>query len=351
MRARIERPLTTVAAEDCSRDWKGQTAVSGPTGTTYTQKVKRPLSLVVAASVLVAFALVASDHGVAGQPGAEHRVDDHSASFSPDGRTIIFERFFSTLRRGVDTHPVSRRAVLLVMRADGSHKRVLRHVGATFERDATFSSDGRSIVFIRDGRIFLMRRDGSGAHPVGRDFREHACPRFSPDGTKISFWRGTSKSGAYFVMNADGSAVRRISGGHRFAWGCPFWFPDGTRLVIAKEFKLYVASVDGTRIQRITDDKDGTLYRPSVSPDGRWIACDGWHRRTGYGIIVMRTDGTGMRRITTAANEIENDAAPSWSPDGRRIVFSGYRSRFRGAGVYVVKLDGRGLRRLSNFVG
>jgi Tol biopolymer transport system component len=312
--------------------------------------MKCSASLLAVASVLSAFALFASDHEVAGQSGVERRIDDYSPSFSPDGRTVIFERFFSTLRRGIDTHPVARRAVLWVMRADGSRKRVLRHPGATFEHDATFSRHGRSIVFIRDGHIYLMRRDGSRAHPVGRGSRGHACPRFSPDGTKISFWRGSGTSGAYFVMNADGSDVRRISGGHRFAWGCPSWFPDGTRLVIAREFKLYVASVDGTRSRQITDNKDGTLYRPSVSPDGRWIACDGWHRRDGYGIIVMRADGTGMRRITSAANEVQNDAAPSWSPDGRRIVFSGYRSRFRGAGVYVVQRDGSGLRRLSNFL-
>jgi Tol biopolymer transport system component len=152
-------------------------------------------------------------------------------------------------------------------------------------------------------------------------------------------------------MNADCTGLRRIVtiGGSEAPWGCPSWFPDGKRLVFAKRFILYVASVDGTSIERITDDKDGTLYRPSVSPDGRWIACDGVAIRYGYGIIVMRADGTAMRRITRGSSEIENDAGASWSPDGRRIVFSGYRSRFKGAGVYVVNRDGSGLRRLSNF--
>jgi Tol biopolymer transport system component len=106
--------------------------------------------------------------------------------------------------------------------------------------------------------------------------------------------------------------------------------------------------VDGTNIERITDDKDGTLYRPSASPDGRWIACDGFANRYGYGIIVMRAEGTAIRRITRGSGEIENDAGASWSPDGRQIAFSGYRGRFKGAGVYVVDRDGSGLRRLSN---
>ena len=291
----------------------------------------------------------ASSQGLAQQPRIEHLVDDHAGSFSPDGKTIVFERFFSTLRYRVDTHPVPKRSALLLMSADASRKRVLRHEGARFEYDPSFSPDGRSILFIRDERIYLMSRDGSGAHPVQREVLEQACPRFSPDGSMISFWRGSAKSGAYFVMNADGTGLRRISGKERFAWGCPSWFPDGKQLVFARDLSLYIASVDGMNVVRITDEKDGDLYRPSVSPGGRWIACDGWLRRSGYGIILMRADGTGMTRITTGANELQNDAGASWSPDGRQIVFSGYRGRLEGAGIDVVNRDGSGLRRLSNF--
>ncbi len=316
------------------------------------------MSLARIAGLLIVLALVfasASDGGFGQQRGVEHLVNDDSGSFSPDGKTIVFGRLFSTLRYGVDTHPVPKRAVLLLMGADGSRKRVLRHAGAKFEHDATFSPDGRSILFVRDERIHLMRRDGSRPRPLRRDFLEQGCPRFSPDGTMISLWRGRgAKSGAYFVMNADGTGLRRIvnSRGEIFAWGCPSWFPDGKQVVFVKDYNLYVASVDGTSIARLTDDKDGTLYLPSVSPDGRWIACYGFipeGRYGGNGIMVMRADGTGIRRITTSTSEFRPDAGASWSPDGKRIVFSGYRGRLKGAGVYIIARDGTGLRRLSNF--
>ena len=286
-----------------------------------------------------------------------HLVDDYADSFSPDGKTILFERFFSTQRQGVDTEPVPKRAVLLLMRPDGSHKRVLRHRGAIFEYDASFSPDGRSILFVRatsrtnDDRIYVMRRDGSGAHALRRDFLQQQCPGFSPDGHKISFWRGRDgKSGGYFVMNADGTGLRRISGGQKFVWGCLSWFPDSKRVVFTKDYNLYVASADGTHLKRLTDYKIDSLYRPAVSSDGRWLACDGSlpGRHGGNGIIVMRADGTGARRITRSWNEIQNDSGPAWSPDGKRIVFAGYRPRFRYKGVYVVNRDGSGLRRLSN---
>lgn len=301
-----------------------------------------------AVALLAVAVLTASSQGDPRQPRVERLVDDYAGSFSPDGKTIVFQRFFSTLRYGVEHASGLEAFVLLLMRPDGSRKRVLRHPGATFEYDATFSPDGRFILFIRDERIYVMRRDGSGMRPVRRDVLEQGCPRFSPDGSKISLWRGSAKTGAYFVMNADGTGLRRISGKERLAWGCPSWFPDGQQLVFAEDLSLYVASVDGAHVERITDDKDGDLYRPSVSPDGRWIACDGWLRRSGYGIVLMRADGTGMRRITTGASELQNDAGAAWSPDGRQIVFSGYRGRLKGAGLYVVGREGSGLRRLSN---
>lgn len=150
-------------------------------------------------------------------------------------------------------------------------------------------------------------------------------------------------------MNANGGGLRRVvKARDRNSWGCPSWFPDGRRIAFVKDYNLYVASANGTNVERITDDKDGTVYRPAVSPDGDWIVCDGWSSRYGDGIILMRADGTGITRLTVARDETHNDAGASWSPDGSRIVLSGYRGRFKGAGVYVVNRDGTGLRRLSN---
>ena len=135
--------------------------------------------------------------------------------------------------------------------------------------------------------------------------------------------------------------------------GLSLWFPDGKRLVFARDYMLHVTSLVGAST-RITDPEGWDAYRPAVSPDGSWIACDGSLERgpdTGQGIVIMRADGTGFRRITTFPHELQPDIGPQWSPDGRRIVFSGYRGRFDGAGLYSAARDGTGLRRLSNFMG
>lgn len=305
--------------------------------------------LLAGGALIAAVSATMTDEGLPATQTVERMTDDQAPSFSPTDSTIIFHRSFSTQRRGVDTHPIVQRSVLILMRANGTRKRAVRPTLARFDHSASFSRDGRSILFVRKERIYVMQRDGTRVRVVRRDALAQACPRFSPDDRKISLWRGSAESGAYYVMNADGTELRRISGRQRFAWGCPSWFPDGNRLVFTSDFSLYVARSDGTQAQRITNSQDGILYRPAVSPDGRWIAADGWHRQSGYGIVVMRADGSRIRRITRSADEIRHDSAPSWSLNGQRIAFSGYRGGLRGAGIYVVRRDGTGLRRLSNF--
>ena len=234
------------------------------------------------------------------------------------------------------------------MRADGSRKRIIRRTGARFEYDATFSPDGGSILFIRGERIYLMRRDGRSAHPCTAMSSSRRA-RASPATGGRSPWRGRAgKSGAYFVMNADGTRPSAHQRGQRFDWGCPSWFPDGKPARIRQGLQP-PCRLGGRHEHRANHRRQRWhALRPSVSPDGRSIACDGFANRYGYGIIVMRAEGTAIRRITRGSGEIENDAGASWSPDGRQIAFSGYRGRFKGAGVYVVDRDGSGLRRLSN---
>ena len=59
---------------------------------------------------------------------------------------------------------------------------------------------------------------------------------------------------------------------------------------------------------------------PTWSPDGRQIAFTGTYKRAGAAIYVVNVDGTGLARLTSPRPKIE-DVAPAWSPDGTQIVF------------------------------
>ena len=116
-------------------------------------------------------------------------------------------------------------------------------------------------------------------------------------------------------------------------------------------WEIYVMNVDGGNQQNLTnnpsDDRD-----PSWSPDGKRIifysnrdghAIDG---RSTSEIYVMDADGGNPRNLT---NDHNDDRFPAWSPDGKRIAFVSDRDGPRRYfDIYVMDADGSNLQRLTN---
>jgi Tol biopolymer transport system component len=141
-------------------------------------------------------------------------------------------------------------------------------------------------------------------------------PRFSPDGTRLSFFdtkEGVSPtgSGALFVMGADGTDLRRIT-----PWGYAFddhaWSPDGTWIVFQRPYgQLYLVHPDGSALHRVPlrlASGTGAL-NPSWSPDGGWIVFS-LQRDGGAEISLVRPDGTDRRAMSgPAGSEAQH---PDW---------------------------------------
>jgi TolB protein len=96
-------------------------------------------------------------------------------------------------------------------------------------------------------------------------------------------------------------------------------------------------AADGSGEQRLTHDFVGGSWS-SWSPDGRRIAFSG-----SGGIYVINADGTGLKRLTK--NEVW-DQGPIWSPDGRKIAF--YSERDGNGEIYVMNADGSDPRNVSH---
>lgn len=213
-------------------------------------------------------------------------VDDIDATWSPDGRQILF----LSSRDSVNGQNVGRMDVW-AMAPDGSRQRRV-FASAWSSYHPRWSPDGRHIVFVHYFqtapffRLYVMNADGSGATPLAADGEDDQSPEWSPDGGRILF---VNSSGGVSVMNADGTGARAIS---------------------------------------TAADCAGEIYSARWSPDGTRIAFS-CGTSTGESISMMNADGSNPMPITPAGvmgSYYPADIDPVWSPAGDRIAFSSSRS-------------------------
>jgi Tol biopolymer transport system component len=254
---------------------------------------------------------------------------------------------------------------LYVMNADGSGLR--RLVQSSRSGSPVWSPDGLKLAFektlgpmigqcgVCHTEIFVVDVDGSGQQNL-TDNAGGGAPAWSPDGQQIAFStaRDTSSIPNLYVMNADGSAQRRVTQDAIHVWGSS-WSPDGRRLAFASgvqgnpgNFDIYVVNADGSGQQQLTRDP-GPDYDPAWSPDGRTIAFRSYRDERPLGgrrwhklMYVINADGSEQRKLTRLSNR---DGSFSWSPDGRRIAF--VSDRDGNDEVYIINVDGSGLRNLT----
>ena len=111
----------------------------------------------------------------------------------------------------------------------------------------------------------------------------------------------------------------------------------------AGNLDIWVMNADGTNPVQMTTDP--LLERsPSWSPDGRKIVFTRGER-AGSEIFVMNADGTGQPQQLTF--NMVGEGSPTWSPDGTKITYT-RRDTFTNSEVYVMDADGTGVRNLTN---
>jgi Tol biopolymer transport system component len=197
--------------------------------------------------------------------------------------------------------------------------------------------------------IFVMNADGTGTrvlHQPGDDYE----PRWSPDGTRILYWKDGS---GIYTMASDGTDVRKIS--HETAIFSLAWSPDGSTIaytdmtpapssqsptgdgtiIVNPVATIWLMNPDGTDVRSITMPGASMIETgPSWSPDGGQIA---YSLRTG--VWIANADGTDAHQIAA------DGWGPAWSPDGSTIVFT------TRTGVQEIAPDGSGARTVATGSG
>jgi TolB protein len=221
---------------------------------------------------------------------------------------------------------------LFALDPDGSRAVDLTPAGYTDVRSFAWSPDGRRIAFsaIQDGdvdaEIFVMNADGSDVRRLTNNQLPDFGPSWSPDGKSIAFTSIRTGLSQIYRMGADGAAQRRLTN----AFGncdSPAWSPRGNLIAFHCAMAMDKVSVmrpDGSHIRTLLRSAPNTIETdPAWSPDGRLIAFGRGTRGPAWaplGVWTIRPDGLGLHRVTTAGG------APAWSPDGRWIAFVELRS-------------------------
>ena len=211
-----------------------------------------------------------------------------------------------------------------------------------------------------------------------------ADPRLSPDGSRVAYhvWTIDRESneyrGALWMARLDGSEEpRRFTTGDKRDGGHS-WSPDGRWLAFVsnrggekQQAQLYVISAEGGEARKLTDLKE-SVEEIAWAPDSARLAFTarvrdeayeeederkrkprrvtrllykldsvGWTTDRRRHLHVVDLDGCEPRQLTDGDCE---DGSPTWSPDGKRIVFSALRGERWDtellSRLYVVDADG-----------
>ena len=268
--------------------------------------------------------------------------------------------------------------------------RQLTHGGENAE--AYFSPDGKRLIFqsTRAGvpcdQIYTINIDGTGERRLSDGTGRTTCAYYYPGGRDIlyasthgadktcppkpSFARGyvwpIYDSYDIYRGTADGSGLRNITQTPGYDAEATI-APDGLIVFTSVrdgDMEIYSMQADGANVKRLTT-RPGPDGGPFFSWDGKRIAFRGraleagpefddyrallkqglW-RPTQLELFVMDRDGSNLSQVTRLGGA---NFAPSWHPDGKRLIFSSNIGDPKGRNfdLYMVNLDGTGLERIT----
>jgi TolB protein len=256
---------------------------------------------------------------------------DYDATFSPDGRWLVFcsERAGNPDLYALDlTQP-------------GAPKPLTQ--GPFMEAAPAFTPDGKTLLFVsdRDGNadIFTMPfqpNESSGAdkaknltHNASGDYR----PAVSPDGKTVAFssdrdgWlkmvndRNAPLRNEIYLMQIDGSQVRRLTTCEAMS-GSPVWSHDGKTIYFYSDrdggaFRIWSMDADGGHARALTP-KERPAFSPAIMPDGRVGFAE--KAEHGFQIASIAPDGSDLRVESGARPDCRS---PAFDRQAGRMVCTG----------------------------
>ncbi|MFS8201563.1 amidohydrolase family protein [Streptomyces sp. CWNU-52B] len=211
---------------------------------------------------------------------------------------------------------------------------------------ATLAPGGDRLVAEIQNVLWSLPRTGGRAVPLTPAGLEPNRPVYAPDGRLVAFCAYQGGGFHLWTMRPDGSDVRRRTDGPFDDRG-PAWSPDGTRLAFASErggdpvtgspYRIHVLDLRTGAAVRVTglDGQPGPLqdgawedFDPTWSPDGKrilFVRAKGVTTANGTGldartVAAVPADGTGPVTVEHTDTTTAQIMTPALAPDGRRLA-------------------------------
>lgn len=239
---------------------------------------------------------------------------------------------------------------LAIMDQDGENHKFLTD-GSSLVLTPRFSPNSQEILYMsfsgKSPRVYLRDLQTGQEESLGRFDGMSFAPRFSNDGNKAVMSIAKGGSTQLFSLDLRSRQMHQLTNTSGGINTSPSYSPDGSKIVFNSDRggsqQLYVMNADGSGVTRISFGQ-GLYGTPVWSPRGDLVAFTKISGGRFY-IGVMRTDGSGERVLS----ESFLDEGPTWSPNGRVIMFfrQGQSSRSGSGGrarLYSVDLTGANLR-------
>lgn len=203
------------------------------------------------------------------------------------------------------------------------------------------SPDGKTIAFDMLGDIYTMPISGGSAKIIRPGIPFEIQPRFSPDGTKISFTSDAGGGDNIWVMNVDGSDATQITKEDFRLLNNAVWSADGNYLIARKHFsserslgagemwQYHKSGGSGLQITKKKNDQQD-VNEPFVSPDGKYLYYSEdmyaggnfqYNKDPNDQIYVIKRYEFATGKTETITGGPGGAARPTISRDGKKLAF------------------------------
>jgi TolB protein len=241
-----------------------------------------------------------------------------------------------------ETGPGDRRIKrLAIMDQDGANVRYLTR-GDDLVLTPRFSPSTQEITYMAygqgDPKVYLYNIETGQREVVGNFPGMSFSPRFSPDGQRVIISLQQGSNSNIFVMDLRSKGTTRLTDTQAIDTA-PCYSPDGNQICFESDRggkqQIYVMPAAGGQAQRISFG-DGSYSTPVWSPTGEWIAFTK-QMPDAFAIGVMKPDGSGERILTSGFH----NEGPTFSPNGRVIMFFRDPGGTSGPSLYSIDISGR----------